>query len=84
VAIRVGEYGPVLVVRGAHAGCVGYYDDDDEADGPDAAVVYLGEPFVSAYVLIPHADLERLDATNLHLEAWKRKHPWLAKYLGVP
>ena len=44
----------------------------------------LGEPFVSAYVLIPYADLERIDATNLHVDRWKRKHPWLVKYLGVP
>ena len=85
MAVRVGEYGPVLILRGQHAGSVGYYDDDEaEADSPDAAVVYLGEPFVSAHVLVPHADLERLDATNLHLDRWKREHPWLAKYLGVP
>ena len=89
MAVDIGEYGPVLILNGEHAGKVGYYDDDD-VDGSDsgeedaAAVVYLGEPFESDYVLISHVDLEKLDATNLHLERWKRKYPWLVKYLGVP
>jgi hypothetical protein len=88
MAVRAGEYGPVLILKGEHAGEVGYYDDDDVddygSDGPDAAVIYLGEPFVSDYILIPHADLEKVDAASLELERWKRKYPWLAKYLGIP
>jgi hypothetical protein len=85
MAVRVGQYGPVLILAGEHAGKAGYYDDDDpHADGPDAAVVYLGEPFESDYIRIPHGELEQLAATNLHLERWKRTYPWLVKYLGVP
>ena len=77
---RGSDYGPVLIRDGEHAGEVGYYYDDDGQH----AVVYLGEPFVSEYVLVPRADLEKVDARSLHLERWKRAYPWLVKYLGVP
>jgi hypothetical protein len=48
VAVTPGDYGPVLIQIGEHAGAVGYYDDDEG----DEAVVYVGEPFESDYVLI--------------------------------
>ena len=80
MSVKAGDYGPVRVLSGEHRGQVGYYDDDN---GPDA-IVYFGEPFVSDYVLIPRGRLERLSAASLELERWKRAHPWLAKYVGVP
>ena len=80
MAVRSGDYGPVLILAGEHQGEVGYYDDDEG----EAAVVYLGEPFVSDYVLIPRDDLDKVDARSLHLERWKRAYPWLVKYVGVP
>ena len=43
-----------------------------------------GEPFVSDYVRIPRAALEKIAASSLELERWKRAYPWLAKYVGVP
>jgi hypothetical protein len=82
MSVGVGEYGPVLVLKGEHKGKVGYYDDED--DEPGRAIVYLGEPFVSDYVVIPHADLEKVDAKSIHLERWKRTYPWLARQLGIP
>lgn len=81
MAVRSGDYGPVLVLAGEHQGEVGYYDDDD--DGPDA-IVYLGEPFMSDYVRLPRDTLEKIDARSLELERWKRAYPWLVKYVGVP
>ena len=83
MAVQPGDYGPVLVLSGPHDGQVGYYDDD-HGETPGEAVVYLGEPFESEYVLVPHAALEKIRATSLHLEGWKRKHPWLVKYVGLP
>jgi hypothetical protein len=77
-----GDYGPVLILKGKHANRIGYYDDGD--DGPRNAVVYLGEPFVSDRIIVPHRDLEKVDAHSIHLEKWKRTYPWLAKHLGIP
>jgi len=48
------------------------------------AIVYLGEPFESDYIVIRHADLEKVTAKNIDLERWKRKYPWLARQLGLP
>ena len=84
MAVDPGDYGPVLILRGPHAGEV-VYDDDDNTEGEKGdALVYLGEPFVSDYVLIPRDELERLNVRSLELERWKRAYPWLVKYLGVP
>ena len=52
-----------------------------EYDEGTAAIVYLGEPFESDYVLIRRADLEKVTAMHIDLERWKRKYPWLAKQL---
>jgi hypothetical protein len=71
----------VLVLAGEHVGEVGY--DDDEDDGDDG-VVYLREPFASEYVCVPRAQLEPVATSSIEVERWKRAHPWLAKYLGVP
>lgn len=75
--IDPGDYGPVRVTTGQHAGRVGYYDDDG-----DDAVVYLGAPFVSPYVLIPHDALERTDSCP-DLNLFTRTHPEVAAELGV-
>ena len=80
VSVTKGDYGPALIRAGEHAGVVGYYDDDNGTD----AVVYLGELFTSDYVLVPRAQLEKVDAHSLNVERWKRAYPWLAKYVGVP
>ena len=42
------RFGAVRVLKGRHAGKIGYYDDDEG----DHAVVYFGEPISSGYVLI--------------------------------
>ena len=81
MAINVGEYGPVRILKGENKDQIDYYDDED--DEPGQAVVYLGEPFESDYVLIPHADLEKVDVTSIHIERWKRAYPWLVKQLGL-
>jgi hypothetical protein len=69
-----------VVLAGEHRGQVGYHDDDDGPEG----IVYLGEPFVSEYVRLPREALEKVKASSLELERWKRAYPWLAKYIGVP
>src|SRR5262245_56184581 len=73
-------------VRGPHKGKLGYYDDDDLGSErrPGKAIVYLGEPFESDYIVIRRADLEKVTAKNIDLERWKRKYPWLARQLGLP
>jgi hypothetical protein len=80
MAVEPGEYGPVLILTGDHHGQVGYYDDDEGT----AAIVYLGEPFASDYILVDRGALEKVDARSFNLERWKRAYPWLARYLGVP
>ena len=68
--------------EGKYKGRVGYYDDD--ADNINFAVVYFGTPFESKYVLIRRSWLKRTAVTPLALEKWKREHPELARYCGVP
>jgi hypothetical protein len=80
--LQAGEYGPVIVREGKYKGRVGYYDDD--ADNINFAVVYFGTPFESKYVLIRRSWLKRTAVTPLALEKWKREHPELARYCGVP
>lgn len=80
--LPAGEYGPVIVREGKYKGRVGYYDDD--ADNNNFAVVYFGTPFGSKCVLIRRSWLKRTAVTPLALEKWKREHPELAQYLGVP
>jgi hypothetical protein len=58
---------------GGNKGSLGYYDDDLGSDRrPGRAIVYLGEPFVSDYILVRRADLQKVTATHLGLERWKR------------
>jgi len=86
VSVERGDYGPVTILKGPHKGKLGYYDDDDLGSErrPGKAIVYLGEPFESDYIVIRHADLEKVTAKNIDLERWKRKYPWLARQLGLP
>jgi hypothetical protein len=80
-----GDYGPVRVRKGRHAGKLGYYDDDlDGEERAATAIVYLGEPFESDYILVGRTDLEKVDRKNIHLERWKRKYPWLVKLVDLP
>jgi hypothetical protein len=39
---------------------------------------------VSDYILVRRADLEKVTATHLSLERWKRKYPWIARWLDLP
>jgi hypothetical protein len=80
-----GDYCPVRIRRGRHAGKLGYYDDDlDGEERAAKAIVYLGEPFESDYILLSRKDLEKVDVKNIHLERWKRNYPWLVKLVDLP
>jgi hypothetical protein len=39
---------------------------------------------VSDYILVRRADLEKVTATHPGLERWKRKYPWIARWLNLP
>ena len=85
MSIERGDDGPVRIRRGRHAGTLGYYDDDlDGEERAAKAIVYLGEPFESDYILVSRTDLEKIDVKNIHLERWKRKYPWLVKLVDLP
>jgi len=74
------KHGPVWISGGRYHGQIGYYDDDTD----DKAIVYLGEPFKSRWVKIPHHQLESLDGIqSVDLEAYKRKHPDVLRALGL-
>jgi hypothetical protein len=78
--VERGDYGPVRIRTGQHKGSLGCCDDDLESGRrPGRAIVYLREPFVSDYILVRRADLEKVTATHLGLERWKRKYPWIAR-----
>jgi hypothetical protein len=85
MSVERGDYGPVRILKGPHKGKLAYYDDDlGTEERPGKAIVYVGEPFESDYILIPRADLAKVIAKSIELERWKRKYPWLAKQLGLP
>jgi hypothetical protein len=48
------------------------------------AIVYLGEPFESDYILVIRKDLEKVGVKSIDLERWKRKYPWLVKLVDLP
>ena len=75
--VREGAYGAVRVMRGLHAGRVGYYDD--EADVPGQAVVYFGEPFTDGYYAIWRKWLEPVDVAHYGVERFRRKYPTIAQ-----
>jgi hypothetical protein len=66
-SIRVGA---VRVLKGRHAGRVGYYDDDEG----DQAVVYPWGP-------IQHDHLANV--TSLEPEQWKPAHPEVCRTFGI-
>jgi len=53
-----------------------YYDDEG-----NRAVVRLGEPIRSAYVLIERDHLANV--TSLEPERWKREHPEFRRRIGI-
>jgi hypothetical protein len=71
------RFGTVRVLRGRHAGKIGYYDDDEG----DRAVVYFREPIHSGYVLIKRDYLANV--TSLEHERWKRAHPEFCRRMGI-
>ena len=86
------DFGPVVLPSGD----IGYYDDDgyDEELVDDGchdddlelmAIVYLGEPFKSDYILVPHDSLRKVpkDITYLPLVKWVKDNPEAARRLGV-
>jgi hypothetical protein len=86
------DFGPVVLP----CGDIGYYDDDgydselvddgcDDEDLELMAIVYLGEPFKSDYVFVPHDSLRRVpeDVTYLPLVKWVKDNPEAARKLGV-
>ena len=85
MSIERGDDGPVRIRRGRHAGTLGYYDDDlDGEERAAKAIVYLGEPFESDYILLSRKDLEQVDLESIHPQRWKRKYPWLVKLVDLP
>jgi hypothetical protein len=84
--VQAGDYGVVRIRKGEHKGQIGNYDDDDLGRGhrPGKAIVYLGEPFESDYIVVSRKDLEKVDVKSIDLERWKRKCPWLVKLVDLP
>lgn len=65
--IRQGEYGPVRVVEGEHAGRVGYYDADE---GP-LAVIYFTAPHTLEAVLMRRNWLRPTNVLRLEWRYWQ-------------
>ena len=85
MSVERGNYGPVRIRKGRHKGKLGYYDDDFGGEGRAAkAIVYLGEPFESDYILVSRKDLEKVDVASIRLERWKRRYPWPVKLVDLP
>lgn len=72
------NYGPVKIIGGKHEGKLGYYDNDEG----DKAVVYLGAPFKSEYVLVKPEHLEAV-AESAAAKEFQARHPEASAVLGV-
>jgi hypothetical protein len=89
--VEEGDYdNVVVVVRGAHKGKVGLYDDDDcNEKGDIRAIVYFDSPFEKRekcpYVLLPLPYLRQ--ATKEQEQAWRKKNvpanTALAEMVGI-
>jgi hypothetical protein len=75
------HFGFVRVIGGTHAGKIGYYDDDD--DNSRNAIVYLNEPLIEDYSLIPKRFLRNTDVSTLMAQRFKRRFPNLVKLFGI-
>ena len=80
MTVCAGDFGVVRVIAGRFKGRTGYYDDDDTEK---TAIVYFGTPFESEPEFIRQAYLEKTDDAHLPLEEWLRKHPNVARHMGV-
>lgn len=65
------EYGVVAVVRGHHAGKLGYYDDDSDT-GSQAIVFLNGAPVGGDYELIWKKWIRQ--ATPAETKRWQAQH----------
>jgi len=73
---REGEYGPVYLLA--------WYDDDDHDDaGRGRAVLYLGVPFDSPSILVPHKYLIAAESMPPEVAKWIKDHPHLSELMGV-
>jgi hypothetical protein len=81
VKLKKGQYGVVRATAEEYAGRFGYYDND--SDDGQHALVYFGEPFTTADVLIRHELLEPVDLTLIQVEKFKKENPELARLLGI-
>jgi hypothetical protein len=73
------EYGSVLITKGKYKDKIGYYDDDD--CDTDKAIVYLGEPFTSDYILINPKYL--VNIPSISHELFKKRNKELCERMGV-
>lgn len=73
-------YGTVLITKGKYKGTIGYYDDDE---GPNLAIVYLGAPFASKYVMVRPSSIVNTEIKSLALEKWIKENPSLASIAGI-
>ena len=71
------EYGAVVFVKGEYQGRLAYYDNDEGK----SAVVYLGRPFESDYIMVPHSHIRNV--TSLEHEKYKKENPEFCKLLGI-
>jgi len=72
------KYGAVLFTEGEYRGKLGYYDDDEN---DLEAIVYLGQPFQSNYVVVPFSHIRNV--TSLEHEKFKKENPEFSEMLGI-
>jgi hypothetical protein len=79
---REPEYGAVIVIGGKHRGKLGYYDDDDEAEG--VACVYFGVPFKDRWEEVPLRYILGVDVELMGLERLRRDAPHVYEVMRLP
>lgn len=72
--LKSGDYGPVRVIRGPHAGRIGFYDDDE---GSGLIVIILGSPTIASdKAIVLRRNVRRMpDETPIpRFDRWLRRH----------
>lgn len=72
-------FGAVVFIKGKHKGKIGYYDDD--SDSGKQAIVYLGKPFQSEYVLARFSSIKNI--TSLEHEKFKKENKHFCEKMGI-
>ena len=78
------SYGNVEITAGKHKGKLAYYDDEDrDSYGRPCGIIYLGQPFLSDYILLPFGNFKLSLKENKEVNKFEKNNPLVAESIGL-